>query len=209
MTLDLLTARRPYRLTLSLYGATEASYDGMTRRRGSFRRFMRGLAAAHEAGLAMRIIIVVSNRNAHEVPAMKAITSTRLAATPTTPRAHPTSTGWCSSWTRLAPSRFRMVPGRSSELKTAGSRTLTIRKRPRSSPLPRRRRRRQAAVARHHQHRGQEGTRARGPPRADRQAVRPARPHRRGPARHGLARGPQRARHRLSGKVTIVAGKHR
>src|SRR5260370_4591891 len=72
-TLDLLTARRPYRLTLSLYGATEESYDGMTRRRGSFRRFMRGLAAAHEAGLAMRINIVVSNRNAHEVPAMKAI----------------------------------------------------------------------------------------------------------------------------------------
>ncbi len=72
-TLDLLTARRPYRLTLSLYGATEASYDGMTRRRGSFRRFMRGLAAAHEAGLAMRINIVVSNRNAHEVPAMRAI----------------------------------------------------------------------------------------------------------------------------------------
>jgi hypothetical protein len=34
---------------------------------------MRGLAAAHEAGLAMRINIVVSNRNAHEVPAMKAI----------------------------------------------------------------------------------------------------------------------------------------
>ena len=71
--LDLLTTRRPYRLTLSLYGATEDSYDGMTRRRGSFRRFMRGLAAAHEAGLAMRVNIVVSNRNAHEIPAMKAI----------------------------------------------------------------------------------------------------------------------------------------
>jgi uncharacterized Fe-S cluster-containing radical SAM superfamily protein len=71
--LDLLTARRPYRLTLSLYGATEESYDAMTRRRGSFRRFMRGLAAAHDAGLAMRINIVVSNRNAHEIPQMKAI----------------------------------------------------------------------------------------------------------------------------------------
>ena len=64
--------RRPYRLTLSLYGATEESYDGMTRRRGSFRRFMRGLAAAHEAGLPMRINIVVSNRNTHEIPQMKA-----------------------------------------------------------------------------------------------------------------------------------------
>lgn len=31
-TLDLLTTRRPYRLTLSLYGATDKSYDGMTRR---------------------------------------------------------------------------------------------------------------------------------------------------------------------------------
>jgi MoaA/NifB/PqqE/SkfB family radical SAM enzyme len=72
-TLEILTRRRPYRLTLSLYGATEESYDGMTRRRGAFKRFMRGLAAAHEAGLAMRINIVVSNRNAHEVPAMRAI----------------------------------------------------------------------------------------------------------------------------------------
>jgi MoaA/NifB/PqqE/SkfB family radical SAM enzyme len=72
-TLDLLTARRPYRLTLSLYGATEESYDSMTRRRGSFRRFMRGLTAAHEAELPMRINIVVSRRNAHEIPQMKAI----------------------------------------------------------------------------------------------------------------------------------------
>jgi MoaA/NifB/PqqE/SkfB family radical SAM enzyme len=72
-TLELLTKRRPYRLTLSLYGATEESYDGMTRRRGSFRRFMRGLAAAHEAGLPMRINIVVSNRNAHETAQMTAI----------------------------------------------------------------------------------------------------------------------------------------
>jgi hypothetical protein len=72
-TLDLLTTRRPYRLTLSLYGATAESYDGMTRRRGSFRRFMRGLAAAHEAELSMRINIVVSNRNEHEISQMRAI----------------------------------------------------------------------------------------------------------------------------------------
>jgi molybdenum cofactor biosynthesis enzyme MoaA len=72
-TLELLTTRRPYRLTLSIYGATEESYDGMTRRRGSFKRFMRGLHAAHEAGLHMRINCVLSNRNAHERDAMKAI----------------------------------------------------------------------------------------------------------------------------------------
>ena len=72
-TLELLTARPPYRLTLSIYGATEESYDAMTRRRGSFKRFMRGLAAAHEAGLSMRMNIVVSNRNAHELDQMRAI----------------------------------------------------------------------------------------------------------------------------------------
>ena len=72
-TLEILTTRRPYRLTLSIYGATEESYDGMTRRRGSFKRFMRGLHAAHEAGLPMRMNIVLSNRNAHERDAMKAI----------------------------------------------------------------------------------------------------------------------------------------
>ena len=72
-TIEFLTARPPYRLTLSLYGATEASYDAMTRNRGSFKRFMRGLAAAHEAGLNMRINIIVSNRNDHELPQMRTI----------------------------------------------------------------------------------------------------------------------------------------
>jgi hypothetical protein len=49
--LELLTSRRPYRLTVSVYGATAESYDGLTRRRGSFATFERGLAAAPEAGL--------------------------------------------------------------------------------------------------------------------------------------------------------------
>ena len=32
--IELLTDRRPYRLTLSLYGASEESYDGMVKRKG-------------------------------------------------------------------------------------------------------------------------------------------------------------------------------
>ena len=74
-------------------------------------------------------------------------------------------------------------------------------------PLPERRRRGQAAVAGHHQHRGQARPRAPGAAPADRQAVRPARPPRRGPAGHGLARGPQRARQRLPGPTTVEAAK--
>ncbi|SEP46500.1 radical SAM protein [Amycolatopsis saalfeldensis] len=71
-TLELLTERRPYRLTLSMYGATEESYDGLTRRKGSFKRFTRGVAAAHEAGLPMRLNLVITKRNEHEIPQMNA-----------------------------------------------------------------------------------------------------------------------------------------
>jgi MoaA/NifB/PqqE/SkfB family radical SAM enzyme len=71
--LALLTARRPYRLTLSVYGATAEGYDSLTRRRGSFRAFMRGLAAAHEAGLPLNLNLIVARQNAHEVDGMRAM----------------------------------------------------------------------------------------------------------------------------------------
>ncbi|HEU0088808.1 MAG TPA: radical SAM protein [Pseudonocardiaceae bacterium] len=51
--LDLLTSRRPHRITLSVYGASAESYDGLTRRKGAFKMFERGLYAGHEAGLPL------------------------------------------------------------------------------------------------------------------------------------------------------------
>ena len=75
--LETLTTRRPYRLTLSVYGATEDSYDGLTRRRGSFRKFQRGLAAALEARLPVKLNIVVARHNEHEVAAMEAMAQQR------------------------------------------------------------------------------------------------------------------------------------
>lgn len=68
--LELFAGRRPYRITISVYGATEESYDGLVRRRGAFRSFSRGLAAAHEAGLPMRLNLVITKTNAHEEQAM-------------------------------------------------------------------------------------------------------------------------------------------
>ena len=68
--LSLFTSRRPYRLTLSVYGATAASYDGLTRRRGSFAKFQRGLAAGWEAGLPLRLNLIVTRHNADEVDQM-------------------------------------------------------------------------------------------------------------------------------------------
>jgi MoaA/NifB/PqqE/SkfB family radical SAM enzyme len=69
--LDLLTSRRPHRITLSVYGATEESYDGLTRRKGAYRLFMKGLLAAHEAGLPLALSMIVTKTNAHEVDQMR------------------------------------------------------------------------------------------------------------------------------------------
>ncbi|WP_458087465.1 radical SAM protein [Streptomyces malaysiensis] len=70
--LSLLTERRPNRITLSLYGATEESYDGLTRRKGAYRMFMKGLNAAHEAGLPLDLALIITRHNAHESDRMRA-----------------------------------------------------------------------------------------------------------------------------------------
>jgi uncharacterized Fe-S cluster-containing radical SAM superfamily protein len=71
--LELLTSRPPHRVTLSVYGATEESYDGLTQRRGAWKSFMRGLTAAHEAGISLDLSVVITRGNSHEVDAMHAI----------------------------------------------------------------------------------------------------------------------------------------
>jgi uncharacterized Fe-S cluster-containing radical SAM superfamily protein len=71
--LDLFTTLPPYRLVVSLYGATEAAYDGLTRRRGSYKAFRRGIAAATEAGLPVRLNIVVTDVSAAETLEMVAL----------------------------------------------------------------------------------------------------------------------------------------
>ncbi len=71
--LDLLTSRRPHRITLSVYGASAASYDGLTRRKRAFRMFEKGLHAGHEAGLPLALSMIVTRHNAHEVDQMRAM----------------------------------------------------------------------------------------------------------------------------------------
>lgn len=71
--LDLLTTHRPHRITISVYGATAESYDGLTQRKGSFKLFEKGLYAAHEARLPLALSMIVTKRNAHEVDQMRAI----------------------------------------------------------------------------------------------------------------------------------------
>lgn len=70
---DLFARHRPYRLTLSVYGATAETYDKVTKRRGAFGRFVQGLDAAREDDLPVRLNVIVSDANAHEVDAMVAL----------------------------------------------------------------------------------------------------------------------------------------
>lgn len=70
--LDLLTTRRPYRVSLSVYGATAETYEGLTRRRGSFHRFERGLTAAVGAELLVDLSLIITSHNAHEADMMRA-----------------------------------------------------------------------------------------------------------------------------------------
>ncbi|WP_043629870.1 radical SAM protein [Nonomuraea candida] len=69
--LNLLTEHRPHEITISVYGATEASYDSLTRRPGSFRKFHKGVSAAVEAGLPLKFSLIVTNHNSTEVQLME------------------------------------------------------------------------------------------------------------------------------------------
>ncbi|MDQ3763144.1 MAG: radical SAM protein [Actinomycetota bacterium] len=70
LMLDLLTRHRPHRITLSVYGATEESYDTLTQRRGAYNAFIRGLTAAHEARLPLDFSVIITKDNAHEIDQM-------------------------------------------------------------------------------------------------------------------------------------------
>jgi radical SAM protein with 4Fe4S-binding SPASM domain len=54
-------------LEISLFGATEETYDRVTRRRGGFRRLQKSLALLREAGVPAILKYVLLRQNAHEV----------------------------------------------------------------------------------------------------------------------------------------------
>ncbi|MFC8350815.1 radical SAM protein [Streptomyces sp. NPDC057280] len=63
----------PYRVVVSMYGATKESFDALTQRTGAWKNFNKGMAAARNAGLPLRVSVVVTEDNAHEVDAMVAL----------------------------------------------------------------------------------------------------------------------------------------
>lgn len=60
----------PWRLTMSLYGATEYSYEALTQVRGSAKMVIGGLCWAKEKGLRVRVNIIVTDYNKNEISEM-------------------------------------------------------------------------------------------------------------------------------------------
>ncbi len=58
----------PRDIEVTVYGATEATYERVTRKKGSFAAFRRGLKLLLDAGLKVRLKAMALRSNAHELP---------------------------------------------------------------------------------------------------------------------------------------------
>lgn len=68
----LFAERPPYQITVSMYGASAGSYEAMTETRpGTFKRFLRGLQSVKNMGIRLRVNIIVSTFNQHEIAEME------------------------------------------------------------------------------------------------------------------------------------------
>lgn len=77
---DFLAEYPPVALEISIYGATEETYEAVTGIKGSYNKFRRGVALLHERGLNMVIKTVVMTINQHEFEEMKQFAATMEAS---------------------------------------------------------------------------------------------------------------------------------
>ncbi|MDG6107619.1 radical SAM protein [Dactylosporangium aurantiacum] len=69
----MFTARRPHKITVSMYGASPDTADALTQTRGAFRTMYRGLQAAAAAGLPVEVTIIITRHNVAELDDMRAL----------------------------------------------------------------------------------------------------------------------------------------
>ncbi|MBF0326527.1 MAG: radical SAM protein [Alphaproteobacteria bacterium] len=69
--IELFGEMPPHRLTVSLYGASSATYVAATKNGCAFKDVIDGLDSARQAGIAVRVSIMVTTANAHEVDEME------------------------------------------------------------------------------------------------------------------------------------------
>lgn len=69
--LTMFTARRPHKITVSMYGASPDTADTLTQTRGAFKNTYRGLQAAAAAGLPVEVTIIITRHNLAELDDMR------------------------------------------------------------------------------------------------------------------------------------------
>jgi radical SAM protein with 4Fe4S-binding SPASM domain len=77
---DFLAEWRPRSLEITLYGATEGTYERVTQAPGSYARCMQGIELALARDLPLQLKTMVMRANVHELPDMKAL-ATQLGIT--------------------------------------------------------------------------------------------------------------------------------
>lgn len=60
----------PFRITVSLYGATKDSFERLTQIKGSFQDFMKGIERVKEIGTRVRVNIIITRFNSQELDKM-------------------------------------------------------------------------------------------------------------------------------------------
>ncbi|MEK6693359.1 MAG: radical SAM protein [Nitrospirota bacterium] len=68
---DLLSEWMPYSVEITLYGATENTYEDVTRVHGSYRQCMKGIELLLERKIPLELKTMAIRQNVHELPVMK------------------------------------------------------------------------------------------------------------------------------------------
>lgn len=68
---EFLAEWKPFSIEITLYGATEKTYEGITRTHGSYRRCMSGIELLLERNLPLKLKTMAMRQNVHEIQSMK------------------------------------------------------------------------------------------------------------------------------------------
>jgi len=68
---DFLAEFRPFSTEITLYGATEKTYEKITRVKGSYKRCIRGIELLLERKVPLKLKTMAMRQNLHEIPLMK------------------------------------------------------------------------------------------------------------------------------------------
>jgi len=68
---DFLAEWMPFSTEITLYGATEKTYEGITRVHGSYRRCIKGIELFLERKVPLKLKTMAIRQNVHEIPLMK------------------------------------------------------------------------------------------------------------------------------------------